>query len=65
MSTLLRQKIAQSGFVKIISVRQVKSADIVYLVKEAGFDGFYIDTEHGIFSLREISDLCMAAQSNG
>jgi hypothetical protein len=65
MSTLLRQKIAESGFVKIISVRQVKSADIVYLVKEAGFDGFYIDTEHGIFSLREISDLCMAAQSNG
>jgi 2-keto-3-deoxy-L-rhamnonate aldolase RhmA len=65
MSHLLRQKIHQSAHVKLISVRQIKSADIVYLVKEAGFDGFYIDTEHGIFSLREISDLCMAAQSNG
>jgi len=65
MSTLLNNKIIQFGHVKLISVRQVKSADIVYMVKEAGFDGFYIDTEHGIFSLREVSDLCMAAQSNG
>ena len=58
-------RLKTKGFLKIISLRQSKTADIVYLVKESGFDGFYIDAEHGIFSLREISDISLSAKSNG
>jgi len=65
MKTFVEKCIEDHGHVKMISIRQIKSADIVYLVKESGFDGFYIDAEHGIFSLREIADICMSARSNG
>ena len=41
------------------------ATDIAASLKEAGFDGFYIDAEHGVFSLREIADLCMGAQACG
>jgi len=65
MNNSFSERLKKNGFVKIISLRQIKTADIVYLVKESGFDGFYIDAEHGIFSLREISDLSLSATSNG
>jgi len=65
MNTIFDHRLKKNGFIKIISLRQIKTSDIVYLVKESGFDGFYIDAEHGIFSLREISDLSLSAKSNG
>jgi hypothetical protein len=65
MNNIFDDRLKANGFVKIISLRQIKTADIVYLVKESGFDGFYIDAEHGIFSVREISDISMSAKSNG
>ncbi len=65
MNDIFDDRLKAKGFVKIISLRQIKTADIVYLVKESGFDGFYIDAEHGVFSVREISDISMSAKSNG
>ena len=61
----LRSKLANGGFVKLMSLRQLRTLDAVIILKEAGFDGFYIDAEHGVFSLREIADLCMGAQACG
>ena len=61
----LRSKLANGGFVKLMSLRQLRTLDAVFILKEAGFDGFYIDAEHGVFSLREIADLCMGAQACG
>jgi 2-keto-3-deoxy-L-rhamnonate aldolase RhmA len=59
----LHSKLANGGCVKLMSLRQLRSVDAVYILREAGFDGFYIDAEHGVFSLREISDLCLMAQA--
>jgi 2-keto-3-deoxy-L-rhamnonate aldolase RhmA len=59
----LRSKLATGGCVKLMSLRQLRSVDAVFILREAGFDGFYIDAEHGVFSLREIADLCQMAQA--
>ena len=61
----LRAKLAGGACVKLMSLRQLRNVDAVFLLREAGFDGFYIDAEHGVFSLREIADLCLAAQACG
>jgi 2-keto-3-deoxy-L-rhamnonate aldolase RhmA len=59
----LHNKLANGGCVRLMSLRQLRSVDAVFILREAGFDGFYIDAEHGVFSLREISDLCLMAQA--
>lgn len=65
MHNFLKQKLAAGGIAKFMSLRQMRTADAAFIVRESGFDGFYIDCEHGVFSLREASDLCMAASACG
>lgn len=62
---LLRSKLASGACVKLMSLRQLRSVDAVFILREAGFDGFYMDAEHGVFSLREITDLALTAQACG
>lgn len=65
MTHPLRSKLASGDCVKLMSLRQLRSVDAVFILREAGFDGFYIDAEHGVFSLREIADLSQMALACG
>ena len=64
-SNHLRSKLASGACIKLMSLRQLRSVDAVFILREAGFDGFYIDAEHGVFTLREIADLCLTARACG
>ena len=65
MPHTLQQKLAAAKTVKLMSLRLSHHIDVVHMLKAAGFDGFYIDAEHGMYSLRDISDLCQMAQACG
>jgi 2-keto-3-deoxy-L-rhamnonate aldolase RhmA len=57
----LRKILSRGEVATLMSVRQLKTVDAPLIIKQSGFDGFYIDCEHGLFSTREVSDLCIAA----
>ena len=65
MSNPLQQKLAAGQTAKLMSLRLSHHIDVVHMLKVAGFDGFYIDAEHGMYSLRDVSDLCQMALSCG
>jgi hypothetical protein len=48
-----------------MDARQLRRVGEVFILREPEFDGFYIDAEHGVFSLREIADMCLIAQACG
>ena len=48
-----------------MDARQLRRVGAVFILREPEFDGFYIDAEHGVFSLCEIADMCLIAQACG
>ncbi|CAK7215067.1 hypothetical protein SCUCBS95973_002352 [Sporothrix curviconia] len=48
-----------------LSVRLVRTNEIVVLAKTAGFDGIMLDMEHSTFDLDTVSQLCIAALTAG
>ncbi|WP_137180797.1 aldolase/citrate lyase family protein [Roseomonas sp. AR75] len=60
MQNPARAKLAAGGPVLLMSLRQLRTPDAAMIVKEAGFDGFYVDREHGTFSDAETAALCTA-----
>lgn len=44
---------------------QLRSAEIPRLLAGAGFDWFFLDTEHGGFDLETVQDLCRVANLSG
>ena len=63
-NTALR-KLAAGEPVLILSIRQFRTPDAALIVRETGFDGFYVDREHGTFSDAETAALCTAGLMAG
>jgi 2-keto-3-deoxy-L-rhamnonate aldolase RhmA len=57
----VKRKLATGELVLMMSLRQLRTPDAAMIVRECGFDGFYVDCEHGTFSRAETSALCAAA----
>jgi 2-keto-3-deoxy-L-rhamnonate aldolase RhmA len=55
-----REKLARGEPVLMMSLRQLRTPDAAMIVRAAGFDGFYVDREHGSFSDGETAALCTA-----
>jgi 2-keto-3-deoxy-L-rhamnonate aldolase RhmA len=61
----VRQKLDADELVLLMSLRQLRSPDTAMIVRECGFDGFYVDCEHGTFSRAETAALCTSALMMG
>lgn len=46
-------------------VHQLRGAAVPMLAKAAGYDWLFIDSEHGVITPHEISQICIAALPNG
>jgi 2-keto-3-deoxy-L-rhamnonate aldolase RhmA len=46
-------------------VHQLRGAAVPMLAKAAGYDWLFIDSEHGVITTQEISQICLAALPNG
>ncbi len=60
-----REKLAADELVLMMSLRQLRTPDAAMIVRECGFDGFYVDCEHGTFSRAETAALCTSALALG
>jgi 4-hydroxy-2-oxoheptanedioate aldolase len=49
----------------IMSVRLISSVEIAQLIKSSGFDGFYVDLEHGALDVHHVGQICVAALGIG
>ena len=61
----LKEKLARGEVVASMTVRLVRSVEIVHLARAAGFDTLYVDLEHNSFSLDTTSQICIAALEAG
>lgn len=61
----IMEKMARGEVVASMTVRLVRSAEIAYMAKAAGFDGLYVDMKHSNFSLESASQICLGAISVG
>jgi 2-keto-3-deoxy-L-rhamnonate aldolase RhmA len=57
----VRDKLDAGEVVLMMSLRQMRSPDAAMIVRECGFDGFYVDREHGTYSRAETAALCTSA----
>jgi 2-keto-3-deoxy-L-rhamnonate aldolase RhmA len=57
----VKDKLAAGELVLMMSLRQLRTPDAAMIVRECGFDGFYVDCEHGTFSRTETAALCTSA----
>ncbi len=55
-----KTKLSAGEPVLLMSLRQLRTPDAAMIVREAGFDGFYVDREHGTFSYAETAAICSA-----
>lgn len=46
----VKEKLARNELVLSMTVRLVRSIEIVSIAQSAGFDSFYVDLEHSSFS---------------
>lgn len=60
-----KRKLAAGEPVTMMSLRQLRTPDAAMIVRECGFDGFYVDREHGTFSDTETAALCASGQMMG
>jgi 2-keto-3-deoxy-L-rhamnonate aldolase RhmA len=60
-----KRKLAAGEPVVMMSLRQLRTADAAMIIRECGFDGFYVDREHGMFSDAETATLCASGQLMG
>lgn len=61
----LRQKLEADEVVLFMSLRQMRSPDVAMMIRECGFDGFYVDCEHGAYSRSDMAALCAAGLMMG
>lgn len=57
----VKRKLASHEPVLLMSLRQLQGPDAAMIVRECGFDGFYVDCEHGMYSWAQVSALCTGA----
>lgn len=57
----VKRKLAADEPVLLMSLRQLQGPDAAMIVRECGFDGFYVDCEHGMYSWAQTSALCACA----
>lgn len=60
-----REKIRCGEVAATLSVRMVRTNEVVVMAKTAGFDGVMFDMEHSTFDLDNVSQLCIAALAVG
>ncbi|RGP79810.1 hypothetical protein FLONG3_2124 [Fusarium longipes] len=56
----MREKLLRDEVAYTMSIKLVKSIEIVGMAKTAGFDGLFIECEHSSFDLETTSQLCVA-----
>ena len=61
----VKEKLALGEVVSSITVRLVRSIEIVRMAKTAGFDSLYVDLEHSSLSVDATGQICMAALEAG
>jgi len=62
---VVKEKLARDEVALSMTVRLVRTAEIVTIAKTAGFDTFYIDLEHSSLSIETASQICMTAMNAG
>ncbi|KAF2098810.1 HpcH/HpaI aldolase [Rhizodiscina lignyota] len=60
-----REKMQRGEVASTLSVKMVRTNDIIMMAKSAGFDGVMIDMEHSSFDFETTSQLCIAALGIG
>ena len=65
LRNLVREKLARDELVLSMTVRLVRTIEIVAIARTAGFDSLYIDVEHNSFSLDTVGQISMAALATG
>lgn len=60
-----REKMLRGEVASTMTIRMVKSNEIVMMAKAAGFDGLMIDTEHSSLDVETTGQLCIAALGIG
>jgi 2-keto-3-deoxy-L-rhamnonate aldolase RhmA len=65
LRNVVKEKLARNEVVASMTVRLVRSIEIVRIARTAGFDTFYVDIEHCSFSLDTTSQLCLAGLDAG
>ncbi len=61
----VKEKLARDEVVASMIVRLVRHVEIARIAKTAGFDAFYVDLEHSMFSIDDCSQICMTALEAG
>ncbi|OAA65647.1 Pyruvate/Phosphoenolpyruvate kinase [Niveomyces insectorum RCEF 264] len=59
------EKARRGELAATLSVRMVRTNEIVVMAKAAGFDGIMLDMEHSTFDLDTVSQLCIAGLAAG
>ena len=62
---VVKEKLARDEVALSMTVRLVRTAEIVTIAKTAGFDTFYIDLEHSTLSFETASQICLTAMNAG
>jgi 2-keto-3-deoxy-L-rhamnonate aldolase RhmA len=62
---VVKEKLARDEVALSMTVRLVRTAEIVTIAKTAGFDTFYIDLEHSALSMETTSQICISALNAG
>ena len=65
ISNPVRRKLDADETVLMMSLRHLRTPDAAMMVRECGFDGFYVDCEHGTYSRGEMASLCASALMMG
>ena len=65
ISNPVRRKLDADETVLMMSLRHLRTPDAAMMVRECGFDGFYVDCEHGTYSRGEMASLCTSALMMG
>jgi len=61
----VKRKLEADEVVLMMSLRQLRTPDAAMILRECGFDGFYVDCEHGTYSRAETAALCASALMMG
>lgn len=61
----VKRKLAADELVLMMSLRHLRTPDAAMMLRECGFDGFYVDNEHGMYSKAETAALCTSALMMG
>jgi len=61
----VKEKLARDEVALSMTIRMVRTVEIVGIAQSAGFDSFYVDLEHSGLSLETTAQLCMAGLAAG